>query len=260
MMIKINLILERKFKEVDVVNKKQVIITLGIMCIILTMAIAVQIRTTDNASTTAKQTLNDNGLRDEVLKWKEKYDNASENLKKSEKKLEDVRQKATQNDEASSSKEEELHVNNTLLGETDVSGEGIIIEIQDVKAEKTDKLLSVEDLLRKLIHDGDLLSIVNELKNADAEAIEINGQRIVNTSSITCEGNVIKVNDEKIGSPVTIKAIGSQALLYGQITRPGSSIYAMEEDMLTVNVTKADKINIKKYSEITNFEHLKEVK
>jgi len=57
-------------------KKKQIAITLGIMCFILTMSIAVQIRTVTNSNSTAAQSLVDNGLRDEVLKWKEKYDNA----------------------------------------------------------------------------------------------------------------------------------------------------------------------------------------
>lgn len=112
-------------------NKKQIGITLGVMCLILTMAIAIQVRTMNNANSTASQTLADNELRDSVLKWKEKYDNVSNELKKAEKKLEQVRQQATQNDTTSIEKENELKKNNTLLGITNVKGEGIIIEMQD---------------------------------------------------------------------------------------------------------------------------------
>ena len=89
-------------------NKKQIGITLGVMCLILTMAIAIQVRTMNNANSTASQTLADNELRDSVLKWKEKYDNVSNELKKAEKKLEQVRQQATQNDTTSIEKENEL--------------------------------------------------------------------------------------------------------------------------------------------------------
>ena len=46
-------------------NKKQISITLGIMCFILTMSIIVQIKTMNNASATVGQTLTENGLRDE---------------------------------------------------------------------------------------------------------------------------------------------------------------------------------------------------
>ena len=46
---------------------------------------------------------------------------------------------------------------------------------------------------------ADLLSVVNELKNAGAEAISINGQRIISSTSITCAGNVANINGEKVG-------------------------------------------------------------
>ena len=196
-------------------NKKQVAITLGAMCLILSTGICIQIRTMDNASTTASRNLSDNELRDNVLKWKEKCDNISEELKKAEKKLEKVRQSATQNDSTASAKEEELKKNNTL----------------------------------------------NELNNAGAEAIEINGQRIVNNSSITCEGNIIKVNGEKIGSPFTIKAIGSQALLYGSITRSGSYLDLMKNRGVNVkSVSQKDKVHISKYSGTISYNYIQTAK
>lgn len=237
-------------------NKKQISITLGIMCFILTFAIVVQVKTMQNASSTASRTLSDNELRDNVLKWKEKYDNIAEELKKAEKMLEEVRQKATQNDTTSVAKEEELKKNNTLLGLTDVTGSGIIIELEDGK--KEDSILTIETANSKLIHNEDLLSLVNELRNAGAEAIEINGQRIINTSAITCEGTVIKINGERVGSPFTIKAIGSQALLYGQITRIGSYLDAMIEDGVIVkDVIKSDNITINKYNGAITFKYMK---
>ena len=53
-------------------NKKQVAITLGIMCFMLTIAISVQLKTMNSANSTVSQSLTENSLRDEVLKWKEK--------------------------------------------------------------------------------------------------------------------------------------------------------------------------------------------
>ena len=45
-------------------KKKQIAITLGVMCLLLTIAICVQIRTMNSASSTVSQTLADNELRD----------------------------------------------------------------------------------------------------------------------------------------------------------------------------------------------------
>ena len=58
------------------------------MCLLLTIAICVQIRTMNSASSTVAQTLADNGLRDEVLKMKEKYDNTYKELEDAQKDLE----------------------------------------------------------------------------------------------------------------------------------------------------------------------------
>lgn len=240
-------------------NKKQIAITLGIMCLILTCGIAIQIRTMNSASSTASRTLADNELRDNVLKWKEKYDNLSEELKKAEKNLEEVRQVATQNDTSSSAKEEELKKNNTLLGLTNVTGSGIVIELEDGKLDNS--ILTMDNPSSVLIHNDDLISLLNELRNAGAEAVEINGQRVVNSSAITCEGNIIKINGEKIGSPFTIKAIGSQALLYGQITREGSYLNLMADRGVNVkSVSQEENIYINKYNGTIGYKYMQTVK
>ena len=96
-------------------NKKQIAVTLGIMCLILTMAICIQLRTVENTATTVSQSFKENGLRDEVLKWKEKYDNTYEELTQSNKDLEEIRKNATQNDTKSLAKQEEIKKNNMLI-------------------------------------------------------------------------------------------------------------------------------------------------
>ena len=200
-------------------NKKQVAITLGIMCFLLTIAICVQLKTMSSANSTVSQTLSDNELRDEVLRMKERYDNAYADLENAQKELEKVRQEATQDNGTAEAKEQELKENNMLLGNTDVTGEGVEVFLED--ATTTDNNLNAS---LQIIHFDDLQWVINELRNAGAEAIEVNGQRIINTTAITCEGNIIKVNGEKIGSPFTIKAIGSQNLLYGALESAGSCL------------------------------------
>ena len=235
-------------------NKKQIAITLGVMCFLLTIAICVQLRTMSSASSTVSQTLSDNGLRDEVLKMKSKYDEASKELEQKEKELEKIRQAATQNDTTSEAKEKELKQNNMILGNIDVVGNWVEIVLADATVKN-----NLNPSLQ-IIHYDDLQLVVNELKNAGAEAIEINGQRLVNTSAITCEGNIIKINGERIGSPFYIKAIGSQSLLYGALTRAGSIIDWIKNDGNTAEVKKADNITISKYVGTISHDYIKESK
>lgn len=234
-------------------KKKQIATTLGIMCFILTMCIAIQIRTVKNSNSTVSQAFVDNGLRDEVLRWKERYDNAYQELLDSEKQLTQVREQATQNNTTANAKQQQIKENNMLLGTTQVKGAGLEIILADNNA--MGAVLLEPSII--LVHYNDLLEVVNALNNAGAEAISINGQRVITTTAITCEGNVIKVNGEKISSPFVIKAIGSQGLLLGSMTMAGGYLNLMEDNGVIVNVKTVDDITIEKYNGIISYKYVK---
>ena len=235
-------------------NKKEIAIALGIMCMILTLILVIQIRTTNSANQIVKQTFSSNNLRDQVLKWKERYDYTYSELELAEKKIEIVRQKASENTEGSTEKEEELKKNNILIGLTDVSGEGVIVTLKDNPNVSLDS--TILDPSMVIVHFGDILGIVNELKNAGAEAISINDQRVVSTTSITCEGNVINVNGEKISSPFIIKAIGSSIYMHSALTRPGGTIENLNQ-YIQASAKQSNNITIKKYTGIINPKYMK---
>lgn len=233
-------------------KKKQIAITLGIMCFVLTMCIAIQIRTVTNSNSTASQSFIDNGLRDEVLRWKEKYDNAYQELLASEKQLTQIREQATQNNTTANAKQEQIKKNNMLLGTVEVKGAGLEITLADNNAAGKGLI----DPSGVLVHYNDLLQVVNALNNAGAEAISINGQRVITTTAITCEGNVIKVNGEKVSSPFVIKAIGSQGLLLGSMTMAGGYLDEID-NWVIVNVKTVDDIIIEKYNGIISYKYVK---
>ena len=241
-------------------NKKQIAITLGIMCFILTVAICIQLKTIENTTTTITQSLKENGLRDEVLRWKERYDNVYEELNQSLKELEEVRKQATQNDTKSSAKQEEIKNNNMLLGLSEVKGEGLQIVIADNNTGTLKNESEALDLSSQVVHYDDLIEVINALNNAGAEAISINGQRIIQTTAITCEGNVIKINGQKVSSPFTIKAIGSQGLLYGSLTMIGGYLYILDEAGVIVETTQMDNLTVEKYSGVINYKYVKNEK
>ena len=232
-------------------------LTLGIVCCILTIAICIQLKTVDDTNSTVSQTLTSNNLRDQVLKWKEKHDKAVADLETSEMQLENIRLQSTQNDEKAVKKEEEIKLDNILLGLTDVKGDGVILTLKDNNSVSLSNIGPLDNIEYYLVHAGDLVEVVNDLRNAGAEAISINGQRIINSSAIYCAGNVIKVNGEKISSPIEIKAIGSPELLYGSITRPAGYIELLEQTGVIVNVKKSTNITINKYDGIINSQYIK---
>ena len=237
-------------------NKRVVAaITLGIVCFVLTIAIFVQIKTTNNSNSTVAQTMEENDLRDQVLRMKEKYDNIYAELQNATKKLEQVRENATKDDSEAKAKQEELRLNNMLLCQSDMTGEGVIITLEDGTTNNSDVLssLAATDVM---VHNSDLLQIVNDLKNAGAEAISINGERIVQTSSITCEGIIIKINNKKLGSPYVIKAIGSAATLETSLSIPGGYLDIMKNDGVIVDIKKSDGLTVEKYDGVITTKYL----
>lgn len=194
-------------------RKKQIAITLGIMCLALTLAISIQLKTVKNSNSTVSQSLEQDSLRDEVLKWKERYDYTYQALTQSDKQLEEIRKKATQDDSKSKAKQEEITSNNMMLGMSDVTGPGFEIILTDNISGLNSEGNELWDLSQAVVHREDILEVINALNNAGAEAISVNGQRIVQTTAITCEGNVIKINGQRVSSPFVIKSIGSPGLL-----------------------------------------------
>lgn len=232
------------------VKKEQVAITLGIMCFVLVFGIGIQLKTTKNLEQAVGSTYRENALRDEVLKWKEQYDHIYATLENAEKQLEKERKVSISSDDNSVEKQKELKELNMYLGLTEVEGEGITITLRD----NTSSLISSAN---DLVHDGDLRAVVNELKNAGAEAISINGQRIVPSTSINCVGTVIQVNDEVVGSPFIIKAIGNKANLSGGVMRPGGFIEWLVSDGINVETKESDNIKINKYNGVLTDKYIK---
>lgn len=237
-------------------KKNQIAISLGIICLILAMGIAVQIRTIKGNVSNDYIGLADNDLRDEALKWKERYDRATKQLNDYEKRLARIRTETSQDDDNTSSKEKQIRNNNILLGLTDVEGKGIEITIKDDPNASTQTISVLEDISSHIVHDGDLRVIVNELKNAGAEAISINDQRLVSTSAITCIGNVIKVNDEKVSSPFVIKAIGFPERMESALKRGGGFLDFLDDFGIEITIKKSDNIFINKFSGVISSKYM----
>ena len=236
-------------------NKKVISLTIGAICFILVLAIVIQVKTIKNTNSIVNYTLsNNNDLRDDLLRWKEKYDSVNTEVIKAEKKLEETRQLAIQNSPDSIKKERELNINNTALGLTDVSGQGVIVTLKDNQGVTNENIGITDDIRSYLVHDANLREIVRKLKISGAEAISINDERIVNDTSIICSGNVIRVNDKKVSSPFEIKAIGSPELLYGNLDE---TITRLNNSGIIVDIKKQDNVKINKYDGVINFNYAK---
>lgn len=236
-------------------NKNKISLILGIMCLLLTLGTVIQIKTVSGTGTTISTNAKENELRDAVLKAKEKYDNLYAELERIENQLEIERTNSTQNNTELIELENTIKQGNKILGLSEVTGHGLIITVDDNDKISLNEWLFDPNYL--IVHDTDLINIVNELKNAGAEAISINEQRIVTTSAIECDGNVIKINGVKLGAPFEIKAIGFPETLINIDRFGGYTQYLSEERFVNVSIQKLDKekITIPKYTGIMKFEY-----
>ena len=235
-------------------NKKMISIVLGVMCFSLTLGICVQMKTVKTSNSIVGSSYEENNLRAEVLKYKERYDNKYKELESAEKELEKERQNSTKNNGDLEEKEQQIIQENKMIGLTEVTGPGVIITLSDSKNDAS----SVLNPSTLLVHDVDILGVVNELKNAGAEAISINEQRIVPTTSISCGGNIIDINGEKVGAPFVIKAIGLPEQLAG-LSRPGGYLEILEWASIGVDLKKSNNITIPKYTGVIKYEYAQTV-
>lgn len=143
--------------------------------------------------------------------------------------------------------DKELNQNNMFLGKEDVEGQGIIITLKDVSNE-ADYNIEDPDLLSKIIHNSDLNYIINDLKNAGAEAISINGQRVTDRTAIYCDGTLIAINGVKIATPFYISAIGKKEELSNYMLADENYLKWMIGRTISVNVNELDDIKIQGYT------------
>ena len=233
-------------------KNKNIAIALGILCCILVIGIFAQMKTVGEMQNSVGTTLSSNSeLIDEVLSEQEKYNRLYDQLEKTKKRLEKVRTEATAGSQEATDAEKELKENNMLLGLTDVKGEGIIIKLDDNKNVEDDEI----NVSKYLVHEQDILNVVNELFNAGAEAISINEHRVISTTAIRCDGNIIRVNGQIITVPITIKAICSKAIR-NTLTRPRGYIELMVNEGVLVDIETSDDIVIPKYNGVYTDSHL----
>ena len=98
-----------------------------------------------------------------------------------------------------------------------------------------------------LVHDLDLLYVINDLKEAGAEIISVNGQRIVDTSSITCSGYTVRINDRFYGKPFRINAIGDGSRMSAALIGPGGYGTLLKEYVI-FKIAISDDIKIPAYN------------
>lgn len=142
-----------------------------------------------------------------------------------------------------------------LSGEAAVHGPGITIRLSDSNWTNT----TGADENYYVIHDEDLLKVINELRNAGAEAMALNGERLVATSEIRCVGAMVNVNNNRYSAPYTITAIGNADELYNAMFMRQGVVDSLKIWGIQVDVSKVTDLTIAGYSGGLEFKYAKPV-
>jgi len=150
----------------------------------------------------------------------------------------------TQNQDAVKPLAKQLTDFKVSLGLTAAKGPGIILEVKDstmrVGDNPEDGLPEMQNMF--LIHDTDLLQITNELWAAGAEAISLNGQRIVGGTAIRCVGPATRVNDVVVTAPYRFIVLGDSASLANSLNIQGGVLDRLRPLKFPITLEQKDQL------------------
>lgn len=164
--------------------------------------------------------------------------------------IENLRQHGADNPEDPGQERLEL-----LAGTTEVEGQGIEVVLDDSNIPK--KANDNPNLY--IIHDEDLLRVLNELRAAGAEAISLNDQRIVGMSEVRCAGPTVSVNNVRSAPPYVIKAIGAPKTLTSALRLRGGVVETFEFWGIQVKIKTVENLRVPALNAPRNFEYAKTV-
>lgn len=91
-------------------------------------------------------------------------------------------------------------------GFSEVEGEGLTVVLADAPLEVREE--SDENINLLIVHQQDIQAVVNAMWRSGAEAITIQGQRLISTTGIKCAGNSVELQGVPYPQPFVIQAVG----------------------------------------------------
>lgn len=237
-------------------QNKRAMIIIGIICFLLCFMMTLQIRTIKKSDSDILKLKNENELRDEINQWRDLYDIANDKIAELNTKITEYQNASSKRNEANAALKRDLDEVKILAGQLAVKGAGIVVKLDDTAAiEKIALDAGMYDPNVYVIHDSDILLIVNELRAARAEAISINGQRISANTEIRCVGPVISINDVRLTAPFEISAIGDPTVLANSLKLRGGIIDSIKEANIDVTIEKKEEIIIPKLENVLEYKY-----
>ncbi|MFH9863942.1 DUF881 domain-containing protein [Streptomyces sp. NPDC017202] len=161
---------------------------------------------------------------DELDDRSQRLEDEKQGLEKQRQELENSSDQAEEARKQTVEKEKQLGI---LAGTVAAQGPGITMVIEDAKG---------------TVEADMLLDAIQELRAAGAEAIQVNGVRVVAGTYLTESGKSVSVDGNKINAPYRFKVIGKPQDLEPALNIPGGVVQTLEKEQATVSVERSTKI------------------
>lgn len=231
----------------DKEKKNKIIMTviIGLVCIVLFAVMFMQFKTIEETDITAIKNMRESELRTAISEWKGKYEDTQKQLEQNRKSIAEYEERIEKNEDASELIDKELEESNLMLGRTDVTGEGIVITLNNT-----------EECPITYFH---LLELISELRYAGAEAISINDARVIKAEVVDVLGRMT-VSGKRVTSPYVVKAIGNQTYLSSTLGLKDSGyIDRYKATGMDIKLETGKNIKILKYDGEMKVKYMKEV-
>lgn len=130
-----------------------------------------------------------------------------------------------------------------------VTGPGVVVRLWDAPAAPNlPSWVTNDDLV---VHQQDLEAVINALWAGGAEAMTLQGERVIATSAFRCVGNVLRLHGRLYSPPYEVQAIGDpQALLAALEESPQVQTYLAYADRLGLgwDADDADSLTLPEYA------------
>ncbi|MFF4839134.1 DUF881 domain-containing protein [Streptomyces collinus] len=161
---------------------------------------------------------------DELDSRTQRLQDEKQGLDKQRQELQSSSDQAAEARRQTAEKERQLGI---LTGSVAAQGPGITMTIEDTKGTvKADMLLDA----------------IQELRAAGAEAIQVNGVRVVAGTYFSDSGKSVSVDGNKINAPYRFKVIGKSQDLEPALNIPGGVVQTLEKEQATVTVERSGEI------------------
>ncbi|MEW2131328.1 DUF881 domain-containing protein [Streptomyces sp. NPDC005435] len=161
---------------------------------------------------------------DELDDRTQRLEDEKQGLEKQREELQSSSDQAAEARKQTAEKERQLGI---LAGTVAAQGPGITMTVDDAKG---------------TVESDMLLDAIQELRAAGAEAIQINGVRVVANTYLTDSGKTVSVDGNKIDAPYRFKVIGKPQDLEPALNIPGGVVQTFEKEQATVSVERSNKI------------------